>query len=106
MIDVKTQNKYEQLSVPSQRTFPAARFPRKYVNSLFDNLQDAVQAVQALQNAGYYAGDIHFMASWDFVAAIEPRYQQHSPLIQTLMHFLIDFGFENVYRREARRGPH
>src|SRR5260370_24815860 len=89
------------LSVSSERTFPAAPFPRKYVHSVFDDLQDAVQAVQALQTAGYYAGDIHFMASWDFVAAIEPMYQQHSRLIQTLMHLLIDYVFYDVYLRDA-----
>src|SRR5713226_9795592 len=106
MIDVKTQNKYEQLPVSSQRAFPAAPFPRKYVHSVFDDLQDAVQAVQALQAAGYDAGDIHCMARWDFVAAIEPRFQQHSRLIQTLMHFLIDYGFDDVYLHEARQGRH
>ncbi|HET7637114.1 MAG TPA: hypothetical protein VFK47_00090, partial [Ktedonobacteraceae bacterium] len=106
MIDVKTQNIYEQLTVPSQRAFPAAPFPRKYVHSVFDDPQDAVQAVQALQAAGYDAGDIHFMASGDFVAAIEPRYQQRSGLMQTLMHFLIDYGFDDVYLREARQGRH
>lgn len=106
MIDVKTQNIYEQLTVPSQRAFPAAPFPRKYVHSVFDDPQDAVQAVQALQAAGYDAGDIHFMASGDFVAAIEPRYQQRSSLMQTLMHFLIDYGFDDVYLREARQGRH
>lgn len=106
MIDVKTQNIYEQLTVPSQRAFPAAPFPRKYVHSVFDDLQDAVQSVQALQAAGYDAGDIHFMASGDFVAAIEPRYQQRSSLTQTLMHFLIDYGFDDVYLREARQGRH
>lgn len=39
-----TPDTYE-LSVSSERTFPAAPFPRKYVHSVFDDLQDAVQAV-------------------------------------------------------------
>ena len=95
-----TPDTYEQLSVSSERTFPAAPFPRKYVHSVFDDLQDAVQAVQALQTAGYDARDIHLMASWDYMEAVERR--------QAPMGFLssIDEGFIDVYLREARRGHH
>src|SRR5260221_13552155 len=100
MIDVKTQNKYEQLSVPSQRTFPAAPFPRKYVHSVFDDLQDAVQAVQVLQAAGYDARDIHLMASWDYIEAVERR-QAPTGFLSS-----IDEGFVDVYLHEARRGHH
>jgi hypothetical protein len=93
-----TPDTYEQLSVSSERAFPAAPFPRKHVHSVFDDLQDAVQAVQALQAAGYDASDIHLMASWDYMEAVERR--------QTPMSFLssIDEGFVDVYLHEARRG--
>jgi hypothetical protein len=95
-----TPDTYEQLSVSSERTFPAAPFPRKYVHSVFDDLQDAVQAVQALHAAGYAARDIHLMASWDYMEAVG---QRRAP-----MSFLssIDEDIVDVYLHEARRGHH
>ena len=95
-----TPEAYEQLSVSSEQTFPAAPFPRKYVHSVFDDLQDAMQAVQALQAAGYDARDIHLMASWDYMEAVERR--------QAPMGFLSSIyeGFVDVYLHEARRGHH
>ncbi len=95
-----TADTYERLSVSSERTFPAAPFPRKYVHSVFDDLQDAMQAVQALRAAGYAARDIHLMASWDYREAVERR--------QAPMGFLssIDEDFVDVYLHEARRGHH
>ena len=95
-----TADTYEQLSISSERKFPAAPFPRKYVHSVFDDLQDAVQAVHALQAAGYDARDIHLMASWDYREAVERR--------QAPMGFLssIDEDFVDVYLHEAGRGHH
>ena len=95
-----TPDTYEQSSVSSERTFPAAPFPRKYIHSVFDDLQDAMQAVQALRAAGYDARDIHLMASWDYMEAVERR--------QAPMNFLssIDEDFVNVYLHQARRGHH
>ena len=106
--DAKTLNADEQLSLTSQRTFPAAPFPCKYVHSVVDTLQDAAQAVLALQAAGCDTRDIHLMASWDFVAAVEGGYQQQGRLSQTFLQIfsLIDEGFEEVYLHEARRGHH
>src|SRR5438876_8832088 len=100
MNSTMTVETYGQLPVSSKRAFPAAPFPRKYVHSVFDELQDAVQAVQALQTAGYAAGDIHLMASWDYKEAVERR--------QAPMGFLssIDEDFVGVYLHEARRGRH
>ncbi len=77
-----TPDIYEQLSVPSQRTFPAAPFPRKYVHSVFDDLHYAMQAVHALQAAGYDVRDIHLMAGWDYVEAVERRRTLIGLLIQ------------------------
>ncbi len=102
------QERYEQVPVSSQRTFPATPFPRKYVHSVIDDLQYAVQAVYALRAAGYDARDIHVMASWDFVEAVERRHQQQSHLSKMLMRFfsLLDEGFGDVYLHEACRGHH
>src|SRR5258707_6590864 len=69
----KAHDTIEQLPVSSQRTFPPAPFPRKYVHSVFDDLQDAMQAVHALRAAGYDVRDIHLMAGWGFLGAGERR---------------------------------
>lgn len=107
MINAKTSNEYEQLTVSSQRMLPAAPYPRKYVHSVFDDLQSAVQAVHTLRAAGYDARGISLMASWDFVEAVESQSQQHSRFSEALMYILsfVDDGFD-VYLREARRGHH
>ena len=94
-----TPDTYE-LSVSSERTFPAAPFPRKYVHSVVDDFQDAVQAVQVLRAAGYDARDIHLMASWDYIEAVERR-QAPTGFLSS-----IDEGFVDVYLHEARRGHH
>ncbi|HYL42146.1 MAG TPA: hypothetical protein VEU97_02065 [Ktedonobacteraceae bacterium] len=102
MENVKIQSRtaydtVEQLPVSSQRTFPPTPFPRKYVHSVFDNLQDAVQAVQALRAAGFDDRDIHLMAGWDFVEAVERR--------RTFLDFLFSIDYD-VYLHEARRRHH
>ncbi len=90
-----TQEIYEHVSVSSELTFPPSPFPRKYVHSVFNDLQDAVQAVLALLVAGYAASDIHVMTGGHFVEAVERS--------QTLLSFLFSFDYD-VYLREARRG--
>jgi hypothetical protein len=98
----------EQLPVSSERTLPADPFPRKYVHSVMYDLQYAVQAVQALRTAGYDARDIHVMASWDFVEAIERRRRQQGHLSKALMRLFtfFDEGFGDVYLHEALQGHH
>jgi hypothetical protein len=76
--------------VSSQRTFPRAPFPRKYVHCVFDGLSDVVQAVYALGAAGHNAEDIHVMSCWDYVAAVEHERQQQGSL-STLLRGLFDF---------------
>jgi hypothetical protein len=93
----KTSDTVEQLLVSSQRTLPTAPFPRKYVHSVFDDVQDAVQAVHTLRVAGYDDRDIHLMTNWDFVEAVERR--------RTLLDFLFSIDYD-VYVHEARRGHH
>ena len=46
-----TYEGYGQLSLSSQPAFPVAPFLKKYVHSVFDDLQQARQAVQALHDA-------------------------------------------------------
>ena len=102
MNNVKIQSRMtpdtaEQFSVSSQRTLPPAPFPRKYVHSVFDDVQDAVQAVHALRAAGYDGRDIHLMTSGDFVEAVERR--------RTFLDFLFSSDYD-VYVHEARQGHH
>ena len=93
----KTPDTVEQFPVSSQRTLPAAPFPRKYVHSVFDDVQDAAQAVHVLRAAGYDGRDIHLMASGDFVEAVERR--------RTFLDFLFSIDYD-VYVHEARQGHH
>jgi hypothetical protein len=104
----KTYHTYKQLPVSSERTFPAAPFPRKYIHSVLDDLRHAVQAVYELRIAGYDPGDIHVMASWDYVEAIERKQQQQSLLVKAFKRFytFMDEGFGDVYLHEARQGRH
>ncbi len=104
-----TYEGYGQPSLSSQLTFPVAPFLKKYVHSVFDDLQQARQAVQALHDAGYDARSVHLMQGQEFVAAVEQRHQQQSRLLETLMRFFSstdDGFFGDVYLQEARRGHH
>lgn len=105
---IQTQEIYKQLPVSSEWTFPAAPFPRQYLHCIVDDLRYAVQAVYALRAAGYAAGDIHVMASWDFVEAVERRDQQQNCFARILTRILsfIDEDFGNVYLNAALRGKH
>ncbi len=96
-----------QSSLPAQQTFPVAPFPRKYVHSVIDNLSQAEQALQALQDAGYHAQDIRLLASREYLAALEHRLRQQSRLSDWLFRFFTstDDGFPgDVYLHEAQRG--
>jgi len=85
----------EQLPVSTKPALPTAPFPRKYVHSVFVDLQDARQAAQALRAAGFDERHIHVMESRDFVEAVS---QDQSPFnIVTSMDY-------DVYMREANRG--
>jgi len=90
-----TQNTYEQLSVSSEQKFPAAPFPRKYVHSVFNDRQDALQAVQALHEAGYNAGNIHILANTNYIEAVGRG--------QTLISSLTSTDLD-AYLDEARHG--
>lgn len=107
MITTKTFQAYEQLTVSSQQTLPAAPYPAKHVHCAFDDLESAVQAVQALRTAGYDAGNISLMASWDFMSAVDPHTQQSRRFSESIKRFLsyFDDSFD-VYMYEARAGRH
>jgi hypothetical protein len=106
--DIKTQEINAQLPVSSERTFPAAPFPRQYIHCVVDDLRYAVQAVYVLRNAGYDARDIHVMASWDFIEAVERRDKQQNGLARILTRILtyLDDDFGDVYLNVALRGKH
>ncbi len=105
---IKTYTTEEQLPVSSEWTFPVSPFPRKYVHSAIGDLRYAVQAVQALRAAGYDPGDIHVMASWDFVEAVERKRQRQGWLstIFSRLYSFLDEGFGDVYLHAARQGYH
>jgi hypothetical protein len=108
MNSVTIQNKKEQLALSSQQIFPADSYPRKYVHSVFDDAQDAAQAIQELQKLGYDAQNIHFLMSQDYVRAIEQGDPQQSGVFNALAHLIsaFDYGFADVYMNEALRGGH
>jgi hypothetical protein len=90
-----------------QQMFPPAPFPRKYVHSVIDDLQQAGQAVQALQAAGYDGSRIYLFAGQEFVTAFEHRLRQQGRLSNWLFRFFAstDDGFPgDVYLHEAQRG--
>jgi len=94
-----TLETYEPLTleepVSTKPTLPAAPFPRKYVHSVFVDLQDARQAAQALRAAGFDERDIHVLESRNFVEAVS---QDQSPFnIVTSMDY-------DVYLQEVNRG--
>jgi hypothetical protein len=110
MDDTKIPIRYtcEQFPVSSEQMFPATPFPRNFVHGVVNDLRYAVQAVQALRAAGYASRDIHVMASWDYVEAIQRRDQQRSALSKMYSRFssFLDEGFGNVYLHEALQGRH
>lgn len=93
------ESEYELLPATSERTFPPAPFPRMYVHCVIDDLYYVVQAVHALRADGSNARDIHVMACWDFVEAVERRQQQQSQLSKMLKRLLsfFDEGFSDAY---------
>jgi hypothetical protein len=108
MNDVDRQNNDEQPVVSSQQTFPADSYPHKYVHCVFEDQQDAEQAVQALLAAGYTTEDIHFMTNQDYVQATQKGNHQQGGLSKSLSHFVssLNYGITDAYQNEAQRGRH
>ena len=102
----KPDELYDMFAVSSQRTFPAHPFPRNYLHCILDDLDLAVQAVHALRADGFQTSDIHLMASWDFIEAIEGRRQPKGRFAKTLRQVLTDDGLYDLYLCEAQHGRH
>ncbi len=62
-------------------------FPRKHVIGVFDSLQEGEQAVQALVDAGYHAGDIAFIPSQNFPSAFHEHLRKEG-LFRQIIHYL------------------
>ncbi|MBA2677918.1 MAG: hypothetical protein H0U76_05925 [Ktedonobacteraceae bacterium] len=99
-----TQNTGQE---PTRSTRP---LPTNYVIGAIDQLQEAQQAVQALQDAGYAAPDILLISSQDFIEAIKQREQQKISSFEKAAHkFFIssDEGFPmDTYLQQVQRGAH
>jgi hypothetical protein len=104
MIDTVTLETYEQLTseqmdveqlpMTMERKLPAAPFPRKFVLSVFVDLQEARQAAYTLLAAGFNERDIYILQCHEFVKSVT-RDQSPFEIITS-----IDY---DIYLREARR---
>ncbi len=98
----------ELVPVSSERTFPGGSFPRQYIHCVVNELRDAVHAVLALRAVGCRASEIHVMASWDFVEAVE-RKRQRQGVMGRLVGYITSFldeGLGDVYLKAAQQGKH
>ena len=84
----------EQMQIAMERSLPAMPFPRKYVLSVFVNLQDALKAAFALSAAGFDKRDIYLLQSYEFVKSV---IQDQSPF-----EIITSIDYES-YVREAHR---
>jgi hypothetical protein len=89
------QKSIEPLSMSWEGKIPAVPFPRKFVLSVFINLQDARQAANALCMAGFDEREIYILQSHEFVKSVT---QDQSPF-----EVMTSIDYE-IYLREARRG--
>ena len=91
---ISEQMDVEQLPMSVEQRLPAAPFPRKYVLSVFVDLQDARQAAFALYSAGFNERDIHILQSNEFVKSVT---QDQSPF-----EIITSIDYD-MYLREAQR---
>jgi hypothetical protein len=89
------QSGVEQVPTYTKRILPVAPFPKKYVLSMFVDLQVARQAALSLRAAGFDERNIYILESRDFVEAVAQG--------QSLMDFLTSIDYD-VYLDEASRG--
>ena len=90
-----------------QHTDPVTSYPIHRVVCVIDSLQEAKQAVHALQDAGFSAEDIHLIQSQDFIAGVQEWKQRKNPLSQVVEIFLASYdeGFPGeTYLYEAEQG--
>jgi hypothetical protein len=100
--------KYVQVPVSSERTFPLAPFPRKYIHCVIDDLQSAVEAVFDLRAAGFAVEDIHIWSCWDYEEIVVKGRQQQGRFSKTLTRILslMEENIEDTYLEESRQGHH
>jgi hypothetical protein len=100
--------KDEQTPVSSERAFPPAPFPRKYIRCVIDDLRSGVEAVLELRTAGFAPEDIHIWSCWDYEEVVIQQRQRQGSLAKmfTRMLSLIDTNMEDAYLDESRQGHH
>lgn len=106
MNDPEKLNQEKEKVLSSEPKYPADTFPHKYVHSVFENRQEAEQAVKELLADGFTADDINFMESQHFIQAAEVGEHQNTSLAKTLSRFIssLDHNVTDAYLAEARRG--
>lgn len=90
-----------------QHADPVTAYPLHRVVGVIDTLQEAQQAVHAMQDADFSAEDIHLIQSQDFIAGVQEWKQRRSPLVQVVEIFLASYdeGFPGeTYLHEAEQG--
>jgi len=92
---INEQMSIEQLPMPMERKIPAVPFPRKFVLSVFIDLQDARQAAEALSMAGFDEREMYILQSHEFVKSVT---QDQSPF-----EIITSIDYD-IYLREAHRG--
>ena len=90
-----TQKTSEELSLTSARTLPTTPFPRKYVHSVFNDRQDALQATEALRESGLDARDMYPLTYTDYAEALGRGQSFFSSLASRDL---------DIYLDEARQG--
>ena len=90
-----------------KNAFPTASFPKDHLVAIIDSMDEATQAVQALQQEGYNADALYLYSSQDFIRLFESSQQQESGFAKWLhtAQGSSDEGFAgNMYLDEAHRG--
>jgi hypothetical protein len=105
MMDTTTLETYEQvtreqverenMTMPMERRLPAVPFPKKYVLSVFIDLQAALQAAYALSKAGFDKQEIHILQNHELVKAVAQ--------VQSPFQIITSIDYD-LYLREAHRG--
>jgi hypothetical protein len=88
-------------------TGSARSLPTNHLIGVIDQLQEAEQAVQALQDAGYAAQDILLIPSQAFIEGIQERQQQSSRFANAVHIFFASTEESypgDVYLQQAQRG--
>ncbi|MBA2392489.1 MAG: hypothetical protein H0V70_07050 [Ktedonobacteraceae bacterium] len=103
MISVKTLDQNETGKLSSQQVLPADTYPQNYIHSVFNNPQDAAEAIQALQTVGYDVQNIYFLQSQDYIRAVAQRDPQPEGFFSGLIRMFstFDHDFEDVYMNET-----